>query len=158
MLVAGQASAGVSCHKINAREVGRDLGGGNFASDVKGGGLLHGTSAASLALSGGPAVFAVNGPLTFTTNKGTLTVDLSGTFVVSGSTGTYASSGPVVAATGKLAGATGSLTVVGAENLVGEARDVWSASTPPVPCADRCGTRGSGDRQRVSAGRAWSRG
>lgn len=118
MLGAGQASAGVSCHNINAREVGRDLGAGNFAADVKGGGLLHGTSAASLALSGGPVVFAVNGPLTFTTNKGTLTVNLNGMFVVSGSTGTYASSGPVVAATGKLAGATGSLTVVGAENLV----------------------------------------
>jgi hypothetical protein len=41
LFIAGQAYAGVSCHKINAKGVGQDLGGGNTEAYIIGGGLLH---------------------------------------------------------------------------------------------------------------------
>ena len=53
--------------------------------------------------------------MTFTTNRGTLTVTVTGTFDVS--SGAFVSSGPVTASTGKLADATGTLTLNGVENL-----------------------------------------
>ena len=53
--------------------------------------------------------------MTFTTNRGTLTVTVSGTF--DASSGAFAAAGPVTAATGTLAGATGALTFRGVEDL-----------------------------------------
>jgi hypothetical protein len=110
------AAAGVSCHTINATGVGQDLGGGNTTAQISDGGLLQGTTAGSFSVSGAPPIFGIAGTVTFTTNKGTLTVGVAGTFNVL--TGDFAASGPVTGATGKIAGAAGSLSFAGNENLL----------------------------------------
>lgn len=100
----GQAHAGISCHKINAKGVGQDLGGGMTEARIVGGGLLQGITQGSFVITGGaPPVFGIAGTVTFTTQQATLTVALSGTFDVG--TGAFVSTGPVMSATGKLAGA-----------------------------------------------------
>ena len=118
LLLAGSVQAGrggESCHKINATGVGQDLGGGNTTARISDGGLLQGTTAGTFTIGGAPPVFAIEGSVVFTTNKATLTVGVSGTFNVL--TGAFSASGPVTDATGKLEGATGSLTLSGVENL-----------------------------------------
>ena len=40
-----EAQAAVSCHKINAKGIGQDLGGGVTNANIDGGGLLSGTPA-----------------------------------------------------------------------------------------------------------------
>lgn len=112
---ASGADAAVSCHKINAKGVGQDLGGGMTQAQVIGGGLLHGTTAASFAVGGAAPVFLLNGTVTFTVNRATLTVLVGGSFDVS--TGIFIVSGPIASATGKLAGATGTLMLDGVEDL-----------------------------------------
>ena len=116
ILTLGQAQAAVSCHKINAKGVGQDLGGGMTEARIIGGGLLHGTTQGNFVIVGGaPPVFSISGTVTFTTRQATLTVALTGTFDVS--TGAFVTTGPVMSATGKLTGATGTLTLDGIENL-----------------------------------------
>ena len=111
-----EAQAEESSHKINAKGVGQDLGGGVTIADVKGGGLLNGTTEGNFAITGGAfPVFTISGTVDFMVNKGTLTVSIDGTFDVS--TGEFSASGPVIGATGKLAGATGTLTFKGVEDL-----------------------------------------
>ena len=112
----GEARAEVSCHKINAKGVGEDLG--NFATraEIIGGGLLHGTTAAQFAPTGmSGTVLSFAGTVTFTTNQGTLTVAVTGTVDVA--TGEFSARGPVSAATGKLEGATGTITLQGIQDL-----------------------------------------
>jgi hypothetical protein len=112
----GQAHAAVSCHKINAKGVGQDLGGGVTTARIIGGGLLHGTTAGNFMITGGsPPVLSIAGTVTFTTKQATLTVSVAGTFDVS--TGDFAATGPVTAATGKLAGTTGTLLLEGVQDL-----------------------------------------
>jgi hypothetical protein len=116
LAVTAQAPAGVSCHKINAKGSGQDLGTGTTIGDASGGGLLQGTTTGNFGIVGGaPPVFTIAGTVLFTTHQGTLTVGFSGPFDVS--TGAFAGSGPVIASSGKLAGATGSLTFAGVEDL-----------------------------------------
>ena len=115
LLLAGQVQAATSCHKINAKGVGQDLGGGTTTARIIGGGLLHGTTVGAFAPSGLSPVVLLAGTVTFTTNRGTLTVTVNGTFDTS--SGAFTASGPVTASTGKLAGATGALTFSGVENL-----------------------------------------
>ena len=111
-----QAQAAVSCHEIKAKGVGQDLGGGTTVADIIGGGLLQGTTVGHFEITGGTfPVFLIEGTVEFTTNKGTLTVAIAGTFDVS--TGEFSASGPVIGATEKLAGATGSLRFEGFQNL-----------------------------------------
>ena len=115
-MMIGRANAEVSCHKINAKGVGEDLG--NFATraEIIGGGLLHGTTAAQFAPTGmSGTVVSFAGTVTFTTNQATLTVAVTGTFDVA--TGEFSASGPVSGATGKLEGATGTLTFQGIQDL-----------------------------------------
>ena len=116
----GVADAAVSCHKINAKGTGQDLGGGATQARIIGGGLLHGTTAGSFAIVGGvPPVLLVSGTVTFTANGGTLTVQVGGSFDVSDpSDAKFVVSGPVTSATGKLAGATGTLMIEGDESLI----------------------------------------
>ena len=116
LLVGNPAHAAVSCHKIKAKGVGQDLGGGVTQAQIIGGGLLHGTTQGSFVIDGGAQpVYSIAGTVTFITNKGTLTVTITGTFdVVSGN---FIAAGPVTASTGKLAGATGSLLLDGIEDL-----------------------------------------
>ncbi len=119
VLLAGPVQAktgGLSCHKINAKGNGQDLGAGSTTAQIVGGGLLHGTTVGTFAIvAGAPPVFAIAGTVVFTTNAGTLTVGVSGTFDVS--TGAFSSTGPVTGSTGKLEGATGSLTLDGVQDL-----------------------------------------
>jgi hypothetical protein len=116
LMMISAAQAAESCHKINAKGVGQDLGGGMTEAQIIGGGLLHGTTAGVFEITGasGP-LLSIAGTVTFTTHQGTLTVSVTGTLNVA--TGEFSASGPVTDATGKLAGATGELSLEGVENL-----------------------------------------
>lgn len=116
LVLALPADASTSCHKIWAKGVGQDLGGGETQARISGGGLLHGTTEGAFAITGFSGTVAnIAGTVKFTTNRATLTVAVQGTFdVVSGA---FSASGPVTASTGKLAGATGLLTLAGVEDL-----------------------------------------
>jgi hypothetical protein len=112
----GEVHAAVSCHKINAKGVGQDRGGGVTEAQIIGGGLLHGTTLGSLAITGGTAPdLSFSGTVTFTTKHATLIVTVVGTFNVAN--GNFIASGPVTAASGKLSGATGSLILEGVQDL-----------------------------------------
>jgi hypothetical protein len=120
LLFVSSADAAVSCHKINAKGVGQDVGGGVTQAQIIGGGLLQGTTAGSFTVVGGtPPLLLISGTVTFTVNRGTLTVQVGGSFDVSNpSDAKFVVSGPVTSATGKLAGATGTLMPEGDESLV----------------------------------------
>src|SRR5678816_3389582 len=108
--------AAVSCHKINAKGVGQDLGGGITEAQIIGGGLLQGTTQGSFVVTGGsPPVLLISGTVTFTTNQSTLIATVAGTFNVV--TGAFLTTGSVTAAAGKLTGATGTLTLEGIQDL-----------------------------------------
>lgn len=110
--------AAVSCHKINAKGAGQDLGGGTTEALILGGGLLQGTTVGHFVITGlSGTVASFTGTVTFTTNRGTLTVTVDGTFDVA--TGEFNAAGPVAGATGKLAGATGSLELHGFQDSTG---------------------------------------
>ena len=116
LLTDSPAYAAVSCHKINAKGVGQDLGSGSTQAQIIGGGILQGTTQGSFSITGGtPPVFLIGGTVTFTTNRATLTVAVIGTFNVA--TGEFVATGPVTLSTGKLAGATGTLLLEGVEDL-----------------------------------------
>jgi hypothetical protein len=116
VLMASPARGQVSCHQINAKGAGQDLGGGATEAQIIGGGLLQGTTAGSFVITGfSGTVASIAGTVTFTTNRATLTVTVTGTFDVA--TGEFSASGPVTGATGKLTGATGSLSLEGIEDL-----------------------------------------
>lgn len=111
-----EVQGGVSCHNVNAKGVGQDLGGGRTRASIIGGGLLHGTTEAVFiitGLSGTQASF--EGTIVFTVNKATLTAGLIGTFDVA--SGAFSATTSSIAGTGKLAGATGSLVLEGLQNL-----------------------------------------
>jgi hypothetical protein len=111
-----QASASVSCHNINAKGFGQDLGGGMTTAQIVGGGLVHGTTAATFVITGfSGSVASFEGTIVFTVNRATLTAELAGTFDVA--TGAFVATSSSIAGTGKLAGATGSLTLQGVEDL-----------------------------------------
>ena len=109
------AQAGVSCHKINAKGAGQDLGGGITTAQIIGGGLPQGTTQGNFSVAGAPPEFSIAGTVMFTTKQATLTVTVVGTFNVA--TGNFIATGPVTVATGKLAGATGTLTLEGVEDF-----------------------------------------
>ena len=114
----GHASAkqGGECKKVEAKGVGQDLGGGNTTATITNDGLLKGSTTAHFDIVGGaPPVFQIDGVVTFTTNKGTLTVSVVGTFDVS--TGAFNASGPVTGGTGRFTDSSGSLTFDGVQNL-----------------------------------------
>lgn len=116
LMMVSKAQAAVSCHKINAKGVGQDLGGGVTEAHISGGGLLNGTTTGNFAITGGsPPVFSIAGTVTFTTNQSTVPVSITGAFNVV--TGEFIASGPVTGATGKLAGATGTVSFEGIEDL-----------------------------------------
>lgn len=118
LTIDGQAQAEESCHKINAKGIGQDRGGGLTVARVIGGGLLHGTTEGNFVITGfSGTVASFEGTVEFTTMHGTLTVTVSGTFDVA--TGEFGASGPVTGATGKLTGATGSLSLAGTQDADG---------------------------------------
>jgi hypothetical protein len=118
------ALAGASCHPIRA--TGEGQGAPPQAGDppnlvrtvaqIRGGGLLQGATAAAFVLTGPTATgVAIAGDITFTTNRGTLTLAHEGPHDLG--TGAFQASGDAVGATGKLAGAMGSLTLAGVQDL-----------------------------------------
>jgi hypothetical protein len=116
LLLISPVQAASSCHTINAKGVGQDLGGGKTEATINEGGLLDGTTVGNFTIIGvSGTVASFEGTVTFTTNKGTLTVAIVGT--LEAATGAFGASGQVSDATGKLAGATGTLTLTGVENL-----------------------------------------
>lgn len=125
LLGAGPATAAVSCHQINAK------GSGNGAppragdppglirtvAQIRGGGLLQGTTEAAFQVTGPtPTGITFAGDITFTTNRSTLTVGLDGTLDLA--TGQFLASGDVREGTGKLDGATGTVSLEGVQNLL----------------------------------------
>jgi hypothetical protein len=108
--------ASVSCHLINAKAVGQDLGAGSTTGNVIGGGLLQGTIAGSITVTGvSGTVASFVETVTFTNQHGTLTVLVTGAIDLT--TGQFNASGPVTAGTGKLSGATGNISVSGVANF-----------------------------------------
>lgn len=112
MLVTGNPAQAVETrHKINATAVGAYTGPTTSASQIIGGGILHGTTTADLAITGfdpetGVATFV--GTLVLTTRKGTLTLDfLDGVFNLV--TGEFSTNSVVTGGTGRFDGATGEL-------------------------------------------------
>ncbi len=125
LVQAGPATAGLSCHQINANGAGRGAppqagdppGLIRTVAQIRGGGLLQGTTEAAFQVTGAtPTGIAFAGDITFTTNRATLMVDLDGTLDLA--TGEFSASGDVREATGKLDGATGSLTLAGVQDLL----------------------------------------
>jgi hypothetical protein len=115
-LATGQAQAGESCHKVNAKGVGQHLSDGSTTAQIIGGGLFHGATMAHFEITGfSGTVASIAGAIELVANRGTVTVSVTGTFDVS--TGVFSSSGPVTGGTGKLAGATGALLITGVEDL-----------------------------------------
>ena len=145
LVQAGPATAVVSCHQINATGAGQ--GAAPQAGDppglirtvaqIRGGGLLQGTTEAAFQVTGStPTGIAFAGAITFTTNRGTLSVDLDGTLDLT--TGGFQASGDVSGATGKLDGATGTLTLAGVQNLLDPAGSFTETVSGEV-CVDLAG-------------------
>jgi hypothetical protein len=111
-----RGSAAISCHNINAKGVGQDLGGGATTASVMGGGLLEGATAASFVITGiSGTVASFEGTIVFTVNNATLTAALTGAIDVA--SGAFSATTTSITGTGKLDGATGSLLLSGIENL-----------------------------------------
>jgi len=108
--------ASTSCHLINARGVGQDPGTGSTTGNVIGGGLLQGTIAGSITVTGiSGTVATFTEKVIFTNQHGTLTVVVTGAIDLT--TGQFNASGPVTASTGRLSGATGNISVSGVANF-----------------------------------------
>lgn len=124
-LWAAPASAGTSCHAIDATGAGEGSpaqpgdppGLVRTVAQIRDGGLLQGTTEAAFQIPAGsePPVLPFSGDLTFSANRGTLTVHLDGHLDLTD--GTFAATGPVTAATGKLDGADGMLSFAGTQDL-----------------------------------------
>ncbi len=132
-LLALPAQAGVSCHVINAKGVGEDLGFGNTVANVIGGGLLNGTIVGNIAVTGPPvdglAPFIETA--TLTNKHGTVTVVVAGAIDIT--TGRFNASGPMTDATGKLSGATGNLSFSG---IVDFASGIFTEDISGEVCVD----------------------
>ena len=156
MLVqAGPATAGVSCHQINAKGAGQGAppqagdppGLIRTVAQIRGGGLLQGTTEAAFQVTGAtPTGIAFAGDITFTTNRATLTVDLEGTLDLA--TGEFSASGDVSGATGKLDGRPARSPL----------RECRTCSTPqaasPRPCPARSASTWR-ERQEVGRTEGW---
>ena len=148
MLVqAGPATAEVSCHQINAKGEGRGApaqdgdpeGLIRTVAQIRGGGLLQGSTQASFQITGATSTqIAFAGDITFTTNRATLTVPLDGT--LDAVTGEFVASGDVSAATGKLDGATGTITLAGVQDLLDPAGSFTETVSGEI-CVDLGGNR-----------------
>lgn len=98
-------------------------------------GLLRGTTDAVFAITGQtPTGIAFDGELTFSTRRGTLTLDLGGTLDVT--TGAFESSGPVRSGTERFTGAVGTITLDGVQDLADPAGSFTEQVTGEV-CFDR---------------------
>lgn len=106
-------------HQINAKGKGQLTSETTTAGKIIGGGLLHGTTTATLNITAidqttGDATYA--GVVVITTKHGTLTLDDAGLFNLV--TGVFSSHSTVAGGTGRFAGATGDLYFAGIVDLV----------------------------------------
>ena len=141
LILVGGAQAGGSkgyhgCKDVHATGVGQDLGGGNTTATIRHGGQLNGRTSGHFAITGAPPVFTIAGTVVFTAKHGGLTASVAGTF--NAATGAFTAAGPVSAGTGHLAGATGTLTFSGLENLA-------TGSFTETITGTICGTSGEED-------------
>ena len=145
LVQAGRATAAVSCHQINAKGAGQGApaqpgdppGLIRTVAQIRGGGLVQGTTEAAFQVTGStPTGIAFGGDLTFTTNRATLTVDLDGSLDLA--TGEFDASGEVGGATGKLEGATGTLTLAGVQDLLDPAGSFTETVSGEI-CVDLAG-------------------
>ena len=127
------AQASESCHLINAKAVGKDLGFGNTAADILGGGLLQGTVAGHITVTGDPisGLAPFMETATFTNQHGTLTVVVTGAIDIN--TGQFNATGAVTGATGKLSGATGNISFSGMVNF---ATAIFSEDVSGIVCVN----------------------
>lgn len=137
------ANAAVTCHNVNAK------GTGGFAPPepgdpadllrtfvrIQGGGLLQGVTRSELHNTFlPPTTIMLAGDITFTANRATLTVTISGTFDVV--TGEFVVAGPVTASSGKLAGAVGDLTLRGVQQDVEDPTGAFTETVTGEICVD----------------------
>jgi hypothetical protein len=116
LVPAGQALAGTSCDKVDAKGVGEQRDGGRWTADIKGDGVLSGTSEGQFELTGvDGADLSFKGDVKFDTGNGTLTATVDGSFDLS--SGKFSASGPVTDSSGDLSDATGDLELKGIEDL-----------------------------------------
>ena len=124
LVVPSPAVAAESCRAINATGTGSGAPAEpgdppnlvRTQAQLADAGLLQGTTAAAFTITGlTDTGLSFAGLLTITTNRATVIVDLTGTLDLV--TGQFSGAGPIVAATGKLSGATGSLTLSGQQDL-----------------------------------------
>ena len=120
LMLVNLSQAAESSHKINAKGVGLFIGtgsGGTSETQIIGGGLLQGTARGSTEVTDftGFPVLVIAGTETFTTNKGTLIVDIEGT--VNLVTGEFVFYGPINGVDGKLYGAYGTLIFEGVQDI-----------------------------------------
>ena len=129
------AEQGEKCKGVDARGLGQDLGGGDTRAAITNDGLLKGSTTAHFEIVGGEfPVFTIDGIVTFAMKKGTMTVDVLGTFDVS--TGAFNASGPVTGGTGTFAGSSGSLTFAGTQNL---STGAFTETVTGTVCLDKGG-------------------
>jgi hypothetical protein len=105
-----------SCLSVDARAIGQNLGGGHTTSTIFHAGILNGTTTGQLQITGGtPPVVTLVGTGVLTTDHGTVTLSISGTF--DQATGALEATGHIVAGTGVFDHATGALMFAGVEDL-----------------------------------------
>lgn len=105
-----------SCHNINAKGIGQDIGNGTTQANIIGGGLLHGETEGNFGITSiVGSVASFEGTVKFITKHGNLIVTVIGTLDVV--TGEFSASGPVTYATGKLTGTSGEINLKGVEDL-----------------------------------------
>ncbi len=102
--------AGEVCIPIDTKATGAFTGPTTTASQITGGGILHGTTTAELEITGviAPGVVSFDGTLVLTTKHGTLTLFFfDGVFDLL--TGEFSADSVVVGGTGRFDGASGGL-------------------------------------------------
>ena len=116
LITIGQAEAAVSCHKINAKGIGQDNFDLTTRANINGGGLLNGTTESTLVPTGfADPYLSFGGTIVFRTGQATLTASIAGMLDVTN--GAFSAMATVTGGTGKLAGATGTLSFDGVEDL-----------------------------------------
>ena len=105
------ARADESCHLVKARGIGQDNGSFQTTGRLLGGGVLHGTFTGSISPVGGPPLVPFVETTVFTTQHGTLTVNVTGSIDVN--TGEFYASGPVIEGTERFLRSRGALTFSG---------------------------------------------
>jgi len=120
-IAAAHSEGKTKCEAVNAVAVGQGVvepdGTIRTNAVVTKDPLLKGSLEGQFAVTGDPSPdIPFAGHITFTTKKGTLVVQVTGALTA---TGAFETSGQVSAGTGKFAGATGQLVIVGEQDQTG---------------------------------------